>query len=1328
MCGLYMILISLLISIYSASAQCPPPTLVQVASATNSEISISWLYFGDEDGWEMELVRLGQSPTLNPTTPIIDERQYTFDDLAAATSYTIFIRTVCVDGSRSEWNPVSIRTHIPEPSPCLFTLPLKNNNCNQGLESFDIRVDGVEGQLGVDLFLSSVELILEHTWPADLDIRLSSPSGKEVVLSQNNGTVTDDYGDITGITCASTTMFSDLACEHIDDSRPPFIGSFVPETSLSLLEDETTANGIWKLLICDRSDQDVGFLKYIQLNFEPLLCETPPDILIKSIDANEVEVVWSAYDGCEVTTDIELSYHGDPPGTIRITQVPCNQLSVIIDNLEAGRDYDIYVLSNCSQGNASPLSCPFSFTTACTSVTLEESFDQMDICTAGCAFDCSLSGLWSNIEDIDDQDFIVWDRPTDTEDTGPRVGAFGGGSYIYMESSPDICSPQAIAVLNSECIEINSNAEECDMSFWYHMNGTDIGILALIINSNESNDWDTLFIASGDQGDMWHNTIVSLAAYNSTAAIFQFVGVTASGTRGDIAIDQIEFRGSQSQLGGYTYYQDLDQDGYGNEAFTLNICSTAPSPVFVTNSQDCDDNNDEINPEATEILCNSIDENCNGLDDDNPMGNPIEYTSEVTNDDCAQKGTGSIILEIVAGEPPFTYLWDNGSNTPDLMDIVAGTYQCVITDGEMCSMETEIFTVTEENNIGINISSMVAPSCFGQTDGNLTASAMGGMEPYMYTWSDGFMEAEHPNLAAGSYYVIANDSLGCLSDTFFVTLQADGAIEGDISFMLDIRCHGGGDGILRVDALSGVSPFSYIWETGEDTQQIGNLSSGNYTCTITDAQGCKAIVEAQMLEPTELISSIISQENVLCSGEHTGSIKTNIEGGKAPYSFAWSSGQATDDIFDLTAGDYQLTVTDANACTVVSEQVVISEPTLMEAVVDSALFAKCILSTNGYLSVQTVGGIPNYNYFWSSTDLDSFVLEDISPGIYSVTITDENNCKTTVNNFKLESEALPLEIILTTDGVNLCFNDQNVAIVASTSDAKAPIDYNWSSGNQTVTDHLSDTLTEVSAGRYTITVTDIEGCLGISDTLEIASGDPISVEILEKTNNTCHDDTVGILSVVGHGGASPYMYNWDSGQAGSVIDHLTTGNYIVTIIDNNGCTKVSQSISISSTPLFVIDAVIEPTHADMNIGSITLDILGGTPPYHIIWPDGIATEDNLEATELPAGEYNITISDVNECDTIFLAIVDLSNAVVDPSALDIEISPVPFSDILHLTSYDQVVTSYTIYNISGKKILTSQVLSPSRMTHIDTRSISAGVYFIAVRTPDVQAIFKVVKI
>lgn len=1318
---------ALLLTAVGAAGQCQPPTLVQVSDAGQDFVTLSWLYFGQAEGWELELVPLGQQPTLSPTTPLVTEKTYTFSELDPAAAYTVFIRTICNESATSDWNPIAIRTQIPQPSPCLFDLPIRNNNCSQGLESFDILVEGVEGSLGEDLFLASVDLILAHTWPADLDIRLESSSGAEVILSQHNGTVTDNYGDVTD--CDQPTRFSDLACVAISDEKPPFIGTYTPRTPLNNLEDGSSADGTWKLKICDRSEQDVGTLMHVQLHFEPLICDLPRDIIVKSVGATQVEVTWSAFDGCSVT-EIELGFAGSTPGSLSTFSLPCSQESFVITGLMPDTEYDIYVLSNCLSGNMSPLSCPFSFTTACTASTLTESFDSKSLCTAGCAFDCPLdANIWTNDRETDDQDWIVWEGRTTTDDTGPQSGAFGSGRYLYVEPSPDLCQNIATATLTSECLDIRPGAAGCDFSFWYHMSGADIGQLTVLIYA-DGGAADTLFHESGDQGNTWRNAILSLASYAGTAATIELTATTAGGTRGDIALDQIEFRGSTSLAAGITYYQDLDVDGYGNADFPVVLCSRSPGPVLVTDSSDCDDTDENINPGQTEIPCNEIDENCDGLTDDHSGEEPLVLDFIATDDLCDGAGDGTIAVVATGGVAPYTYVWDTGATDSVLTQVVAGRYSCTVSDAELCQRILTDIEVNSNSLITANTTVLLPASCQGQVDGSAVATGENGLPPYRYIWSTAESTDVSTQLPAGDAWVIAEDANGCQSDTIWFAVPATGSISADISLSLNVSCAGGNDGLLSADAISGAGPYSYRWSTGSDSKTIDGLTAGEYSCTITDSNGCTALVSATVLEPEPLTTAIVSQENVQCYGDHTGAIQMAISGGKEPYTYSWNTGQNTDDIFDLGADAYVLTVTDANACRSVSTPIVISEPTELSAMVDSAVLAKCILSTDGYLRIRAEGGVGAYSYFWSGMVTDSTVLAGATPGTYSVTITDANNCKTTITNYVLDAAAAPVDVELVVLGENTCARDSMVALAANITDVQPPMDYNWSTGRQTVTTLTSDTLNSLPAGAYQLTVTDAAGCVGISDTITIESGPPIQIAVSSTSNNICENDAAGAIAIEATGGEGSLTYLWNTGAASPMLSDLPNGAYTVTVSDINGCTRVRRNLLITSQTQYSIISEIVPSSSSIAEGSISLAVNGGAAPYRLMWMDQVAAENSFTADGLSAGTYTVTIADQNDCDTTLILEVPVVSSTKDEDyETDLMVYPNPFSDIIYVTSTKIVdAKAISLHDVYGRRIAIEINTEDRRFAVRPLTTIEAGVYLLTVREGEKTISKKVIRV
>ncbi|WP_417620282.1 hypothetical protein, partial [Oceanihabitans sediminis] len=382
------------------------------------------------------------------------------------------------------------------------------------------------------------------------------------------------------------------------------------------------------------------------------------------------------------------------------------------------------------------------------------------------------------------------------------------------------------------------------------------------------------------------------------------------------------------------------------------------------------------------------------------INEPDALASSLTSEDvlCNGQAEGSVNLTVTGGTPPYSYNWSNGETTEDLSNIPAGTYNVTITDDNGC-ITTNSVTINEPDALASSLTSEDV-LCNGQAEGSVNLSITGGNPPYSYNWSNGETTEDLSNIPAGTYNVTITDDNGCTT-TNSVTINEPDALASSLTSE-DVLCNGQAEGSVNLTVTGGTAPYSYNWSNGETTEDLNNIPAGTYNVTITDDNGCITTNSVTINEPDALASSLTS-EDVLCNGQAEGSVNLSVTGGTAPYSYNWSNGVITEDLSNIPAGTYNVTITDDNGCTT-TNSVTISEPDALASSLTSE-DVLCNGQAEGSVSLSVTGGTPPYSYNWSNGAITED-LNNIPAGTYNVTITDDNGCTTTNSVTISEPDAL----------------------------------------------------------------------------------------------------------------------------------------------------------------------------------------------------------------------------------------------------------------------------------------------------------------------------------
>ncbi|MBL7982897.1 MAG: gliding motility-associated C-terminal domain-containing protein [Flavobacteriales bacterium] len=641
---------------------------------------------------------------------------------------------------------------------------------------------------------------------------------------------------------------------------------------------------------------------------------------------------------------------------------------------------------------------------------------------------------------------------------------------------------------------------------------------------------------------------------------------------------------------------------------------------------------------------------------------PDSLEATVVTSDIGGYGTsctavdGTLSTTITGGAAPYSITWNgpNGfsSTAPDLTDLIAGTYTITILDVNGCTVQQTVSLVPAPP-VFVTLDPQAGP-CPNDDQGSITVSLTGGTAPFTTTWSgpQGFTsnDLDIQQLIDGSYTLTLIDALGCTAQAI-ATIAGPEPISTDanLSFygLHNIQCLGDSSGTIQLNPEGGTTPYAIDITGPNGYSGTGNtleqLVAGNYTITITDANGCTADTSITLTSPTSLPDLELSASlqpsgtNISCFGGSDGEINATIDGGSAPYSYQWQgpSGplSGTTTLSGAFAGTYSLTITDANACAITSTITLVQPDEALTSSAEISEFGEhnitCAGATDGSIALTITGGSGGYTVAW--TGPNGFVSSDASitalaAGVYTASVTDLNGC-TLQQNYTLTAP-LPLEagtlVNLQPGGTAISCQGANDGSISALANGGAPIyTYAWTGPNGAMGGQ--QTLVDLGPGNYCVLVTDAQGCTAQACTT-ISEPDALAA-IASSTDANCGTAN-GAIDLNINGGTGPFATIWSNGQTTEDLPAVAAGDYTVTITDTNGC-NTSLSATITGTPATLINATITDEQcAGANAGAIDLNITSGTAPFQINWSTGATTED---LSSLSAGSYIVTVSDANGC-------------------------------------------------------------------------------------------------
>nr|WP_262914209.1 choice-of-anchor L domain-containing protein [Portibacter lacus] len=1045
----------------------------------------------------------------------------------------------------------------------------------------DIQVSGV---IPTILTANSIERVcikgIEHRDLTDLDIYLISPGGQFLELSTDNGFKANNFADVDSFknTCFTPDAITEInngqnLVGPIFSSNERYTGDFKPEGEWADLWDgDNPTNGTWRLLVLDDFEGATGILDGWSITFKSFY---------------DLTYEWTANPSttlCGSCEDITVEPEEDTEFTLKI-----------IDSYGCEREESmmIFVAQNLDEPIIS-----------CNQVSQN-----------------SIEVIWNDIANA----------------TGYEIRIDGGA---WMQTSETDYTFTSLSSSTTFDIEIMAVSEDCNSSIALVQCETDAcakpTVVVNIVNEVTcpgGNDGEVNLVATGSGPFNFEINGVSNTTGDFTNIPIGVNEYTVTDNTGCVRSEEFTMTGPDEFFlnGGYKLSQACNVVSEITGSF--NVSGGTPPYTYLWSNLTTDQVAVDLSP-GTYFVTVTDDNNCEAFGTlDIPMLEQFLYDVDVTAPLCKDGNNGKAEINIVSGNGPFTYLWEDGTTESSNENLSEGFYVVTVTDALGCEIPKP-FTIDEGAVLTLDISPEDI-SCLGMTDGRATATVTGGEGPYTYIW-DGVSSSNSTvdGLTKGEHTLMVTDGNNCSETSTFNIEEPLGMVYSIVQ--VDNICYDGSAGEIEINGVSSPNgDVTILWDDGSTSFTRMGLPNSTYCFILNDGTSCELDSCIQIGSPDE----ILIEEKIFgptCLGSTDAKIELVISGGTIPYSFSWNGpdGMMSSDanIENLSSGEYFVTITDGNACNKVASFTV--QPA-KKIEVDFTVFPiSCFGESKGQIFFAASGGRPPFTYNWTGPNgftANTNNIMGVPAGNYFVTYTDLAGCSETFDFFiEQPSQALSANISIPD---TICFGTTNGKLSVAPSGGTAPYTIEWSNGF-TQANNVS-----LAKGVYNVTVTDSRSCTIIASS-SVSELENISVN-LSDTPSLCFQTNDGSAQVIeafyGSNSAdiSNFTYKWNTNpvQTTTQAFNLVGGNsYSVILTDKFGCT--GQEVIEISTPESVDARLVNISNVSCfgeQDGVLEIEGVGGSGNFSYQWDGQVDFSTSSIIDGLTSSNYQVTITDSNGC-------------------------------------------------------------------------------------------------
>lgn len=612
------------------------------------------------------------------------------------------------------------------------------------------------------------------------------------------------------------------------------------------------------------------------------------------------------------------------------------------------------------------------------------------------------------------------------------------------------------------------------------------------------------------------------------------------------------------------------------------------------------------------------------------INEPAPLTSQVLlaqDLQCFGDNSGEINILAGGGNGGYTYSLDGGGfqASGTFTNLPAGIYTITVRDVNGCET-TQTVTLSQPQQIDIQINSIQDIDCWGAATGAFIVSASNGVFPYQYSIGGPFQASPtFTGLSLGNYPVTVRDVNGCESAVGVVMGQPNQL--ASTTEVVNVDCAGDVTGAISMTTTGGIPGYLYSFQGNPFSAQssVSGLSGGTYQVIVQDSNLCEDTLQVTVQQPVALdFTAAIT--DALCLGDTNGLAIMTGSGGWGGYQYSVNAGpfQLNDSIQNLGAGTYQITIQDDSLC-VNTQPITIGEPTLLEISVTSASNVDCLGNASGSISVIASGGTPGYEYSRVGIGFQaSPVFDNLFAGLYSLAVRDDNGCESEVDTFLVTPTGL-------TGGADTiinvgCFGDSTGEIQLTAFGGTAP--YRYALNGDTI---LGTVFSNLPFMTDTLVLVDDNGC--IVPIPFIIDQPPILALNLENSKDlACNSVPDGVITLQATGGAPGYQYSIGTGfQPSRFFTGIGAGIYETILEDQNGCRDTIMVPLLEPTSLILDTLLVQQVRCfGEENGEIQLAATGGSGIYQFKI-DTTTWELTSGFPGLSGGNYLVQVRDDSLC-------------------------------------------------------------------------------------------------